>query len=336
MMGNGRKLGIIGCQHAHIGIFIEEMQALGWECAGLYEPDHTVLASSLAERYGLELIGDRESLLADEQVMVIGCAAINREKIDVIELCEQRGKHIMIDKPAVTDRAGLSRLYGVLERGRIEVGMMLTERFRSSMYTVHRLIQSGELGDIVHISMRKPHRLNPVTRPAWHFDRTQSGGILNDLLVHDFDLLRWLTGREVKTVSGYLAKHILPEYPTFYDAAGVQVFMDGGITAQLYADWHTPAGSWTWGDGRIFITGTSGIAEIRLEGDPLLSRDEVVLVITNQELRSVPLEAPPFSLAQDFLNRVEGERGLISHHDIYTASEATVAADEGAQIICRE
>lgn len=165
MMGNGRKFGIIGCQHAHIGIFIEEMQALGWECAGLYEPDHTVLASSLAERYGLELIGDRESLLADDQVMVIGCAAINREKIDVIELCEQRGKHIMIDKPAVTDRAGLSRLHGVLERGRIEVGMMLTERFRSSMHTVHRLIQSGELGDIVHISMRKPHRLNPVTRP---------------------------------------------------------------------------------------------------------------------------------------------------------------------------
>lgn len=336
MTGNARKFGIIGCQHAHIGMFIEEMLALGYECAGVYEPDNQTLARTLADRYGLELTGDRESMLADEGVGIIGCAAINDEKMDVIELCELHGKPVMIDKPAVTDRAGLIRLRGLLDRGRIEIGMMLTERFRPSLYTVHRMIRAGELGDIIHISMRKPHRLNPETRPAWHFDRGQSGGIINDLFVHDFDLLRWLTGREVETSSGYLAKHILPEYPTFYDAAGVQVFMAGGITAQLYADWHTPAGSWTWGDGRIFITGTRGIAEIRLEGDPLLSSDEVALVITDQELRSLPLTAPAFSLSQDFLNRVAGEAGLITHDDIYKASEATVMADEGARILIRE
>ncbi|MGW8823071.1 Gfo/Idh/MocA family protein [Paenibacillus lautus] len=336
MTGNARKFGIIGCQHAHIGMFIEEMLALGYECAGVYEPDNQTLARTLADRYGLELTGDRESMLADEGVGIIGCAAINDEKMDVIELCELHGKPVMIDKPAVTDRAGLIRLRGLLDRGRIEIGMMLTERFRPSLHTVHRMIRAGELGDIIHISMRKPHRLNPETRPAWHFDRGQSGGIINDLFVHDFDLLRWLTGREVETSSGYLAKHILPEYPTFYDAAGVQVFMAGGITAQLYADWHTPAGSWTWGDGRIFITGTRGIAEIRLEGDPLLSSDEVVLVITDQELRSLPLTAPAFSLSQDFLNRVAGEAGLITHDDIYKASEATVMADEGARILIRE
>ena len=336
MTGNARKFGIVGCQHAHIGMFIEEMLALGYECAGVYEPDNQPLARTLADRYGLELTGDRESLLGDEGVSLIGCAAINDEKMDVIELCELRGKPVMIDKPAVTNRAGLTRLRGVLERGRIEVGMMLTERFRPSLHTVHRMIRAGELGDIVHISMRKPHRLNPESRPAWHFDREQSGGIINDLFVHDFDLLRWLTGREVETSSGYLAKHILPEYPTFYDAAGVQVFMAGGITAQLYADWHTPAGSWTWGDGRLFITGTRGIAEIRLEGDPLLSSDEVTLVVTDQELRSLPLTAPAFSLSQDFLNRVAGEAGLITHDDIYKASEATVMADEGARILIRE
>lgn len=336
MTGNARKFGIIGCQHAHIGMFIEEMLALGYECAGVYEPDNQTLARTLADRYGLELTGDRESMLADEGVGIIGCSAINDEKMDVMELCELHGKPVMIDKPAVTDRAGLIRLRGLLDRGRIEVGMMLTERFRPSLHTVHGMIRAGELGDIIHISMRKPHRLNPESRPAWHFDRRRSGGIINDLFVHDFDLLRWLTGREVETSSGYLAKHILPEYPTFYDAAGVQVFMAGGITAQLYADWHTPAGSWTWGDGRIFINGTRGIAEIRLEGDPLLSSDEVALVITDQELRSLPLTAPAFSLSQDFLNRVAGEAGLITHDDIYKASEATVMADEGARILIRE
>jgi len=334
-MANGIKFGIIGCQHAHIGMFIEEMLQLGYPCAGIYEPDNKDLARHMAERYGLAITADRASLLEDDAARIIGCAAINNEKIDVIELCEGYGKHVMIDKPAVTNREGLRRLLAVMERGRIEIGMMLTERFRASLHTARKLITAGGLGETVHISMRKPHRLNPANRPAWHFDKEQSGGIINDLLVHDFDLLRWLTGREVEAVSGYMAKNILPEHPSFYDTAAVHVVMEGGVTAELYADWHTPAGSWTWGDGRIFITGTTGAAEIRLEGDPLLQSREALLLTDADQLRPLELESPPKLLAQDFLDRIRGGSGQISHRDIYKASEGTVQADEAARVIVR-
>lgn len=334
-MADGIKFGIIGCQHAHIGMFIEEMQRLGYPCAGVYEPDNTKLAREMAERFGLAITSDRRSLLEDDDVRIIGCAAVNNEKIDVIELCESYGKHVMIDKPAVTNPEGLRRLLAVMERGRIEIGMMLTERFRPSLHTARKLVMAGELGEIVHISMRKPHRLNPANRPAWHFDKEQSGGIINDLLVHDIDLLRWLTGREVEAVSGYMAKNILPEHPSFYDTAAVHVVMEGGATAELYADWHTPAGSWTWGDGRIFITGTTGTAEIRLEGDPLLQSREALLLTDADQLRPLELEDPPKLLAQDFLDRIRGGSGQISHRDIYKASEGTVQADEAARVIVR-
>jgi len=334
-MANGIKFGIIGCQHAHIGMFIEEMLQLGYPCAGIYEPDNKDLARHMAERYGLAITADRASLLEDDAARIIGCAAINNEKIDVIELCEGYGKHVMIDKPAVTNREGLRRLLAVMERGRIEIGMMLTERFRASLHTARKLITAGGLGETVHISMRKPHRLNPAGRPSWHFDKEQSGGIINDLLVHDFDLLRWLTGREVEAVSGYMAKNILPEHPSFYDTAAVHVVMEGGVTAELYADWHTPAGSWTWGDGRIFIIGTTGTAEIRLEGDPLLQSREALLLTDADQLRPLELESPPKLLAQDFLDRIRGGSGQISHRDIYKASEGTVQADEAARVIVR-
>ena len=149
--------------------------------------------------------------------------------------------------------------------------------------------------------------------------------------MHDFDLLRWLTGREVEASSGYLAKHILPEYPTFYDAAGVQVFMAGGITAQLYADWHARR-RLDLGRRPDIHYGDARHGRNSAGRRSLLSSDEVALVITDQELRSLPLTPPAFSLSQDFLNRVEGEAGLITHDDIYKASEATVTADEGARI----
>ncbi|MFD0716237.1 Gfo/Idh/MocA family protein [Paenibacillus sp. GCM10027626] len=327
---NTTMYAIIGCQHGHIEIFIQEMQELGFACAGLYERENRALAEAIAGKYGITLVDDCEQLL-DDAVGIIGCASINSEKIDVIELCERHGKHVMVDKPAVVDEAGLERLKRVVERGRIQVGMLLTERFRPSIYTVKKHIDQGKLGDIVGISTRKPHRLNPSARPDWFFVKEQCGGILIDLLVHDFDLLRWLTGKEIKQMDGVVGKNILPQYPTFYNTVNLQVVMEDGIVMQLYADWHTPERSWTWGDGRIFVTGTKGFAELRLEGDPLMGKEPLLLEVTNEdEWAKVPLSAPPCTISEDFVRRIAGESSILTHESIIKASEAAIAADRRA------
>jgi predicted dehydrogenase len=326
------KFAIIGCEHGHIGIFVQEMLDLGYECAGIYEPSNHDLAHAIGDPHGIPIIDDRELLLGDD-VTIIGSSAVNRDKIAIVELCEQRGKSIMLDKPAVVDRAGLQKLEQVMERGKIHVGMLLTERARPGMYTLAEHIREGLLGEIVSIGIRKPHRLSPQSRRPWFFDNAQCGGIIVDLLIHDFDLLRWLTGKEIVQMSSYIGKNILPEHPTFYDAASVQVLLDGGITAQLYADWHTSERSWTWGDCRIFVSGTLGCAEIRLEGDPLLSdgNEGLYLQVTDKESwHRVELMESPLSITGDFVNRVKGGPGLLSHKDIRLASKASIESDESA------
>jgi len=325
---------IIGCQHAHIGIFIEEMLAMGHRCTGLHEPDNSELAGRIADTYGLRQVLDREELFGDD-VDIIGCAAINCDKIDIIERCEQAGKPVMVDKPAVVGREGLDRLKEVLGGSGIQLGMLLTERFRPALQTARRLLAEGALGEIVHLAMRKPHQLKEASRPSWHFDKAQSGGIIIDLFIHDFDLLRWLTGKEIRHANGYMAKTILPQYPSFYDGAGLQVMLEEGITSQLYADWHSPEGCWTWGDGRIFITGTRGTMELRLEGDPLTGSTAGMLLMTTDKeaLRQIEPDAPSGSVTADFLNRLEGKPHLLTHRDILAASEAAVYSDERAERI---
>lgn len=326
---------IIGCQHAHIHMFIEEMLDLGHRCAGIYEPDNVKLATSVSEKFHIPLVEDREKLLGEE-VHIVGCAAINNEKVDIVELCEQRGKHIMLDKPAVTSREGYERLKKVVARGKIQVGLMLTERFNPPIYTLKQMIERGTFGDIVSIDMRKPHRLLPDTRPDWHFSKEQSGGIVIDLFVHDFDLLRWLTHQEIASAQGYMGKTILPEHEEFYDTASLQVLMEGNVTAQLYADWHTPESSWTWGDGRIFVVGTKGAAELRLAGDPFVQKDSIVIYASHDKPHAlIDLETVPMTLAEDFLKRIEEGNGLITHEDILATSLATVEADERVEIVSR-
>lgn len=331
--GSKKAFAIAGCQHAHISIFIEEMLALGYPCAGICDEGDQTLARQLSEKYNIPFIDHIEQLLQKDEVQYVGSSAINHEKIQLAATCEQHGKHLMLDKPAVVDRAGYEQLEQIISRGNIQIGMLLTERYRPSLYTLKALIQKGEIGQIISITMRKPHRLRPGTRPQWHFSKEQSGGIIIDLLVHDFDLLRWLTGQEVSEVKGRMGKQILPEYPEFYDTAAVQVEMDAGTVAQLYADWHAPEKCWTWGDGRIFVTGTKGSAEIRLAGDPVVSgKGELLLVMTHdQELREVPLISPGINVSEDFLRRACGQSHEFTHEDLLAATRATLLADEQAK-----
>ncbi|MDI4648262.1 Gfo/Idh/MocA family protein [Cohnella hashimotonis] len=332
-----RVFSIIGCQHGHIASFIEKMLGMGYRCAGIFEEDgeDRGLAISLSDRFGVPLLGAIDDALA-EDVSVVGCAAVNNRKIDVAELCEARGKHIMLDKPAVTNRAGLEQLRGIVGRGRTEVGMMLTQRFHAGVFTLKALIGEGALGRLVSLDMRKPHRLNAGDRPDWFFDHARSGGIIQDLLVHDLDLLRWLTGSEIADMQGYMAKRILPEHPGFYDAAALNARLADGTLAQLYADWHTPARSWTWGDGRIFAVGTAGSAELRLQGDSRSAREPMLLLSSDVEaLHPVPLRRPPISLYGDFMNRLRGGAPVLSGEDVLLASAAAVDADErAARIDC--
>lgn len=328
------RFGIYGCQHGHIEIFISQMISLGAECVGIYEPERNALAAKLSEQHGIPLLDSVEPL-KDESIRIIGSSAINNVKIDVIEWCEHHGKAVMLDKPVVTGRVGLERLENAIGRGRIQIGMLLTERFRPTVTALKRNIGEGLLGTIVSVTMRKPHKLSPASRHAWHFSKEQNGGLLIDLFVHDFDLLRWLTGQEIVSIQSLLAKHILPEHATFYDTACAQVLLDGGAMAQLYTDWHTPEKSWTWGDGRIFVTGTAGCAELRLSGDPSsASGEELYFRITHDQpfVRVEPGETDT-TVTADFLDRIAGKPSILTHRDILEASRATVIADEQVQII---
>lgn len=330
------RFAVIGCRHGHIQSFIKEMLDKGHTCAGIYDGDDWRLARQYAERYQIPLVERAEELLTPA-VQIVGSAAVNNEKIELIEACERNGQHIVLDKPAVTDRAGLERLEAVVARGAIQIGLMLPKRFWGYLTALKREIEAGTLGKLVHIKVSSPHKLMPASRDAWHFSKRQNGGVLIDLLIHDTDLLRWLTGQEIVQTQSVVTKSILPEYPDFYDAASVQVVLDGGTTAQLYADWHTPDNN---KDGRfsgIVIAGTEGYAEYGVGCDPETGTEKTRLRLTRGDgpdqggvlLRPDETTATAVS---DFLERVAGASGEFTHNDIVAASRATIEADEQAVV----
>lgn len=320
------KFGILGCRHAHIELFIQEMLDLGHELIAICEmiPD---IAQPLADKYGVPMLTDEKDFF-DLKPQVIGTAAVNNEKIDVIETCRAHSVHVIADKPIVTNMDDFQRLKKIMDEGVIEVGLMLTERFSPPIYALWKMVQDGVLGEIISFSMTKPHKLNEKARAPWHFSKTQNGGIVIDLLIHDFDLLRWFTGSEMEHLAGYVRKSTSPKYPEFYDSVHTVVKMKSGVIATLEADWWTPDAYWTWGDGRIFCTGTLGRAEIRATGDQNNKSPYGLLVTRDNDCKVYENIIPPVTLAEDFINRIKGNKDvIITAQDVLNATHDTLVAD---------
>jgi predicted dehydrogenase len=328
------KFGVYGCRHGHIGDFINEMLGLGHEFLGIYEAESDPIPKEMATKYKIPLFMEGEDLLR-LRPDILGTSAVNNRKIDVIELCNEKGIHVMADKPIATSWKDCERLAKVIKDGRIQVGMMLTERFNPPIYTLWKLIREGKLGDIVSFTVMKPHKLREKTRAPWHFSKEENGGIAIDLLVHDVDLLRWFTGSEITSCSGYIRKTGYPQYATFYDSVNAMVRMENGVVATLEADWRMPDPYFTFGDGRIFCVGTKGRAEIKTTGDigtngrpyGLWLRD----TMSYERWKDLPV---PVTLTRDFLDRIEGKRDvLITNQDVLMANRAVVQMDEGLEKI---
>src|SRR5690625_6224559 len=114
---------IIGCQHPHIEIFIQEMLDMGHKCKGIYEKENIELTKIIADKFNIDIKNDLDSLLSQE-VNVVGSAAINNRKVDIIEMCEKYRKDIMVDKPLVTNKEDRSeeRRVGKEERTQEDTG----------------------------------------------------------------------------------------------------------------------------------------------------------------------------------------------------------------------
>lgn len=321
------KFAVVGCQHVHIKLFVNEMLELGHEFVGIVDDSEFSLPQKLAAEYEVPLYRSLDEI-ADMDLQMLGCASINIDKMDVVEWAEQRGIHVMVDKPVAVDEDTLGRLKRVMERSNIEVGMMLTARFNPMQYTLKKLIEQRVLGDIYDFTFLKPHKLDAANRPPWFFDLRQNGGLIIDLMIHDVDMLHWFTGKRIVGYQGLLAKHSLPQHPSFYDNAQMNLILEDHITATLKTDWLMPEKFDLWGDGRIFATGEKARVEIRLAGD-VLSEPGPYLAIATHEKRTekVDLQRPPCGLAEDFIRRIEKKPHRLTAADIYNSNAEVIKLD---------
>jgi myo-inositol 2-dehydrogenase/D-chiro-inositol 1-dehydrogenase len=106
-----------------------------------------------------------------------------------------RGLPTFCEKPLAASLDESIALAGEIERSGLPFQLGFQRRFDAAYAEVHRRIRDGELGTL-YIVRLAGH--DPAPPPDAYIP--QSGGIFRDFSVHDFDVLRWMTGLEVEEV----------------------------------------------------------------------------------------------------------------------------------------
>lgn len=169
-------------------------------------------AASLAAEYGAAVYDSLGALLSDVDVVDI-CAPTHLHK-EFALAAAAAGKHIVCEKPLARTSADAQTMIAACEQAGVMLLVAHVVRFFPEYASAKAIVDRGEIGRVGVTRLTrcsfKPARSDPS---SWFHDTTKSGGMMFDLMIHDFDFARWVSG-DVATV---YAKHVIDRFP---DAPG--------------------------------------------------------------------------------------------------------------------
>jgi len=126
----------------------------------------------------------------DIQAVVI-CSSTDTHAQIMMEAAEAN-KHIFCEKPIALEMDKIDRALAAVGKAKVKLQVGFNRRFDPSFQRAKELVESGKIGvpQLLRISSRDPQP------PPLDYIKV-SGGLFLDMMIHDFDMARYLLGEEV-------------------------------------------------------------------------------------------------------------------------------------------
>lgn len=144
-----------------------------------------------------------------------------------------RGLPTFCEKPLAADLADAIAVMHDVEASSAPFQLGFQRRFDPAYVEARRLIEAGALGHLHMVSLRSHD-----PQPASEAFIASSDGMFRDLAIHDVDVLRFLTAREVAEIFVLGTAHTFPvcgKYEDHATAVGVAQLADGTPVAMSWA-----------------------------------------------------------------------------------------------------
>lgn len=245
------RIGLIGAGGMG-NVHARAWRAAGAEIVGIVSRDHDS-ASSLASQVGPRVASGIHELLESADVVDICTPTPNH--LEYTRLAASAGKHVVCEKPIALTVADAQAMIDACQTASVRLFIAHVVRFFPQYRAAHDAVAGGQVGDLGVIRLKRAAYQPQVTGDNWFLDASRSGGLVVDLMIHDFDYARWLGG-EVERVHARSARSIWPDAPG--DFALVTLRFKSGTMALIEGGWAYPKGVFRTA---IDISGTDGLIE---------------------------------------------------------------------------
>jgi myo-inositol 2-dehydrogenase/D-chiro-inositol 1-dehydrogenase len=214
-------------------------------------------AKAVADELGVEVAPDTEALLAsgvDGFVITTATPA----HAPLLRQGIAAGVPTFCEKPVASTLVETIGLADLVASTGVQVHVGFQRRFDAGYRRARAAVESGELG-FIHTIRANTHDQAP---PHASYIPT-SGGIFRDCNVHDFDILRFVTGREVASVYATGANKGADFFSAAgdVDTAGALLTLDDGTIALISSTRYNGGGH----DVRMEVHGEKGTIAVGLD-----------------------------------------------------------------------
>ncbi|MGW1407629.1 Gfo/Idh/MocA family protein [Streptomyces sp. NPDC002403] len=251
------RIGLIGT--GRIGSFHAGVLARHPEVDALVVTDtDAARAAEVAHRTGATAVpGAAEVFGAGVDAVVI--ASATSAHAELIGRAARAGIPAFCEKPIALDLPGTLGALREVDRAGSVLQLGFMRRFDAGYRAARDAVRAGALGRLHTV---RAVTMDPAPPPAAYLPL--SGGLYRDCLVHDFDMLRWVTGREVTEVyaAGSDAGPGMFRAAGDVDTAAVLLTLDDGTLATAAATRCNGAGY----DVRMELAGELDQITVGLDG----------------------------------------------------------------------
>jgi myo-inositol 2-dehydrogenase/D-chiro-inositol 1-dehydrogenase len=161
-------------------------------------------ANAVAADLGCDVAGSAEDIFASDVDAVAICTSTDTH-VDLVVAAAAAGKAIFLEKPVSLNLQEVDRALAAVEAAGVPLQIGFNRRFDAAHAAVQQAVANGLVGDVhmVKITSRDP------APPPIEYIKV-SGGIFNDMTIHDFDMARFVTGSEVTEVYATAAVRVDP------------------------------------------------------------------------------------------------------------------------------
>jgi myo-inositol 2-dehydrogenase / D-chiro-inositol 1-dehydrogenase len=240
-------VGRIGRMHAELVAHQVPGAALG-AVYDAYEPTARGVAAAL----GVPAVESVEDIF-DGALDAVAICSSSDTHVDLLIGAAQAGKAVFCEKPVSLDLAEVDRGLGAIDAAGVPFQIGFNRRFDPAHASVREAVVSGAIGDphLVRISSRDPEP------PPLDYVKS-SGGLFLDMMIHDFDMARFVTGSEVVEVYARGALRIEPSFAEAgdIDTAVVTLVHEDGCLTTIDNSRRAAYGY----DQRVEVFGSGGMA----------------------------------------------------------------------------